>query len=275
MINKLDTMLPILARNPSAPFDLAEMALLLARDEFPFLDVEGHLHELRAMAYEVKPLLRGHLAHQVQSLCRYLFHEMGFRGNQQDYYDPNNSYFNQVLDRRTGIPITLSAVMMAIGERAGLCFAGVALPGHFIVKAVRDQEQILIDPYHGGRILSADDCEAVVQRVTGIAFEASPVTLAAAPLGLIVSRMLTNLKTIYLRNQDWQRAIRIMERLRSLQPEDVVLCRDLGVALVRNRQPGKAINHLRHYLDAVPEADDGNNIRVMLKQAVKTVAQWN
>src|SRR5256714_15391410 len=130
---QLDTALDTLARDPSAPLDLAEVSLLLARDEFSFLDVDAHLHELTAMANEVKPYLRGHLAHQIQGLCRYLFHEMGFRGNPRDYYDPRNSYFNQVLERRLGIPITLSAVTMAVGQRAGLAIAGIGLPGHFIV----------------------------------------------------------------------------------------------------------------------------------------------
>src|SRR5947207_4230857 len=111
---QLDTALETLSRDPAAPLDLAEIALLLARDEFSFLDVEGHLNELAAMAQEVKPYLRGHLAHQVQGLCRYLFHEMGFRGNERDYFDPSNSYFNQVLERRLGIPISLSAVVYGV-----------------------------------------------------------------------------------------------------------------------------------------------------------------
>src|SRR6266498_397211 len=105
MPHSLDAALEKLARDPGAPVDLAEIALLLARDEFPNLDVEAHLNELNAMAYEVRPYLRGHLAHQVQGLCRYLFHEMGFRGNVEHYYDPRNSYLNAVLERRLGIPI--------------------------------------------------------------------------------------------------------------------------------------------------------------------------
>src|SRR6266542_1355102 len=159
---QLDTALERLARDPAAPLDLAEIALLLARDEFPFLDVEAHLNELTAMAREARPYLRGHLAHRVQGLCRYLFHEMGFRGDTRDYYDPRNSYLNAVLERRLGIPITLAAVTMAIGQRAGLTIAGVGLPGHFIVKAIDPRQEILIDPFHGGRVLSLTDCENLV-----------------------------------------------------------------------------------------------------------------
>jgi regulator of sirC expression with transglutaminase-like and TPR domain len=275
MSHKLETLLPVLAREPAAPLDLAEIALLVARDEFPFLDVEAHLNEVAAMAHEVKPYLRGHLAHQVQGLCRYLFHEMGFRGNQKDYYDPRNSYFNQVLDRRTGIPISLSAVTIAIGRRAGLNLDGVGLPGHFIVKATQRGEQILIDPFHGGRILAIEDCETLVQQITGTAFEASALALAALPLGLIVQRMLNNLKAIYLQREDWPRALRTMERLRLLCPEDTVLRRDLGVCYVRHGQPGKGIDHLRVYVQTAEEAADLEQVRQVLKAALKMVAQWN
>src|ERR1019366_2952999 len=178
---KLDDALEQLSRDPAAPLDLAEIALLLARDEFPFLDVEGQLHELTTLAHEVQPYLRGHLAHQVQGLCRYLFHEMGFRGNQRNYYDPRNSYFNQVLERRLGIPISLSAVTIAVGQRAGLKMAGIGLPGHFIVKASSRGEEVLLDPFDGGRILSLADCEYLVQQATGTSFAASSLALEPIP----------------------------------------------------------------------------------------------
>src|SRR5438270_70784 len=103
----LDRALALLAHEPDGRLDIAELSLLLARDEYPFLDVEGALAEIEAMAHEAKPYVRGGLEARVQGLCRYLFHEMGFHGDSQDYYDPRNSYLNEVLDRRTGIPITL------------------------------------------------------------------------------------------------------------------------------------------------------------------------
>lgn len=271
----LDTALRQLSRDPSAPLDLAEIALLLARDEFHNLDVEAHLHELNAMARDVLPYLRGHLAHQVQGLCRYLFHEMGFRGNADDYYDPRNSYLNQVLERRLGIPISLSAVTMAIGERAGMTIAGIGLPGHFIVRASDPRQQILLDPFGGGRILSLADCEALVRRATGTDFEASSLDLQPIPLGVMVQRMLNNLKAIYLKKSDWLRCIRIMERMRQLNPEDVTVRRDLGIAFVQYGQPGKAIDHLRAYVESAAEASDAAQVRLMLNSAVRTVAQWN
>ncbi len=271
----LDEALATLARDPAAPLDLAEIALLLARDEYSFLDVEGQLQELDTMAREVATYLRGDLAQQVQGLCRYLFHEMGFRGNPREYYDSRNSYFNQVLERRLGIPISLSAVTMAIGQRAGLTIAGIGLPGHFIVRASNAEQKVLIDPFHGGRILSITDCENLVLQATGKAFDGAVLTLEPILLGLMVQRMLNNLKAIYVKQQDWPRSIRIMERLRQLKPHDVMLRRDLGLGYVRHGQPSKAIDHLRSYLDGPADAGDVERIRELLQAAEKTVAQWN
>src|SRR5205807_10541056 len=170
------------ARNPSAELDAAEIALCLAREEYPGVDVEAYLGELAAMAHDVRPRLRGGLPDRVRALCRYLFHELGFRGNSQAYYDPRNSYFNEVLDRRTGIPLTLTLVAITVGGRAGLMVEGVGLPGHFVVKAVEGSREVLFDPFHEGRLLAPRECEALVEQVTGSPFDATPETLAAATL---------------------------------------------------------------------------------------------
>src|SRR5262245_64167 len=194
----LDQALNLLAREPDAPLDVAELALHLARDEYPDLDVEAYLSELRALAHEAQRFVRGEFEARVHGLCRYLFHDVGLRGNVQDYYDPRNSYLNQVLDRRTGIPISLSAVCMAVGRRVGLNVLGIGLPGHFIVKVVEDGREILLDPFHGGRRLTVDDCAILVQQVTGQEFQPTPENLRPLPLGLMAQRVLGNLKGIYL-----------------------------------------------------------------------------
>lgn len=271
----LDATLEILSRSPEAPVDVAEIALCLAKDEYPELDVEAHLGELAAMAHEADRYMRGDLAAKVAGLCRYLFHDMGYHGNVKDYYDPRNSYVNQVMERRTGIPITLSVLTMAVGRRAGLLVEGIGLPGHFIVKATQNQREILIDPFHGGRVLTNDECENLVRQVTGVAFEASALTLQAIPVGLLVKRLLANLKGIYLGREDLPRGVRIMERLYQLNPQDVVLRRDLGATLVKTGQFGKAIDHLRFYLEQAPEAEDFKMIDKILKSAQRRVAEWN
>jgi regulator of sirC expression with transglutaminase-like and TPR domain len=271
----LDAALSLLAHNPTAPFDLAEVALEIARDEYPDLDVEASLGELGAMAHEARAYVRGSLRARVDGLCRYLFHEMGFRGNTQGYYDPRNSYLNQVLERRTGIPISLSAVAMAVGNRAGLRVAGVGLPGHFVVKAVGAGQEIFFDPFHGGRRLAVSDCENLVYQVTGEPFQATPARLAALPVGLILMRMLTNLKGIYLREGDFVRGIRVIQRLQQLDPHDPLQKRDLGVCLLRAGKPGRAIDQLLAYLAEAPGADDAGTIRQLLEQARSHVAKWN
>lgn len=271
----LDAALDLLAREPNAPIDLAEVSLHLARDEYPELDIEAHLQEFHALAHEARRFLGHDLQTSVQGLCRYLFHELGFRGNQRDYYDPRNSYLHLVVERRTGIPISLSAVAIAVGRRVGLDIVGVGLPGHFIVKARGEGQEILFDPFHGGRILSLSECAILVEQVTGREFEASAEALQPLPLGLLVQRMLNNLKGIYLGSEDFPRAIRVMERLRQLRPEDVSQRRDLGSAYLRAQQPGKAIDHLREYLRQHDDAHDADGVRTLLREAERILASWN
>jgi regulator of sirC expression with transglutaminase-like and TPR domain len=271
----LDKALTLLSHTPDASLDLAELALSLARDEYPSLDVEAYLSELDGMAHEARPHLRGSLASRVKGLCRYLFHDMGFRGNQQDYYDARNSYLNDVLERRTGIPITLSAVAMVVGRRAGLEVVGVGLPGHFVAKAIEDGEEVLFDPFHGGRQLTAEKCQRLVEQATGMPFEVNRAVLSAVPLGVMVLRMLTNLKGAYLRVSDYVRAVRIIERLRQLTPDDALQRRDLGATLLQAGQAGRAIDHLQAYLMASPQAGDADMVKQLLTQAQASVARWN
>jgi regulator of sirC expression with transglutaminase-like and TPR domain len=270
----LDASLNLLAARPNAPMDLAEIAFELARDEYPNLDVEAYLSQLSAMAHEAQRYMSGDFEARLAGLCRYLFHDMGFRGNVQSYYDPRNSYLNEVLERRTGIPITLSIVAMAIGSRAGIEIAGVGLPGHFIVKAIEDNQELLFDPFHGGRRLTPEECEHVVQQATGQPFQVRPEVLRATPPGLIVQRMLSNLKNIYMTAKDFRRAIRVIGRLLQLKPEDSIERRDLGICLVQTGSFGPAIDHLSAYL-ASSSANGEDPIRHLLDQAKAEVARWN
>jgi regulator of sirC expression with transglutaminase-like and TPR domain len=271
----LDVALGQLAVHADPPLDLAELALSLARDEYAHLDVEGYLSELAAMAREARSYLRGNLAARVAGLCRYLFHELGFHGNAQDYYDPRNSYLNQVLDRRTGLPITLSIVAIAIGRRAGLAVSGVGLPGHFIAKVSAGGRDALFDPFHGGRLLTPADCEVLVQQTTGMPFKALAESLRPEPLRAIITRMLTNLKAVYLERKDFPRAIRVMERLRQITPDDLSQRRDLGVSFVHAGQPGRAIDHLSAYLAATSDQADTAAVREFLAGAYAAVGKWN
>lgn len=272
MVN-LDVALHLLSETPAAPFDLAELALLVARDEYSSLDVEAELGELSAMAHEVRPRLRGPLAARVMALSRYLFHEQGFEGDQRDYYDPRNSYLNEVLIRRVGLPISLSILAIGVGTRAGLSVCGVGLPGHFVAKAVLEGDEVIFDPFNGGRLLSYQDCETLVEEAAGLTFAATPEALAAVNAGQVAQRILTNLKGAYLRRSDFVRAARVIGRLRQLCPDDVMQRRDLGVSLLQAGRPGRAIDELAAYLEGEPK--DGDAVQELLAQARAEVARWN
>jgi regulator of sirC expression with transglutaminase-like and TPR domain len=272
----LEELLSWMAREHAAEVDLAEVALLLAREEYGDVDVEAVLGELDAMAHDVRPRLRGPLAARVAGLSRYLFHELGFRGNTQNYYDPRNSYLNEVLDRRTGLPITLSLVAMAVGTRAGLEVQGVGLPGHFVARAVAPEEEgVLFDPFHNGRLLTPSQCEALVEQVTGARFHATADNLAAATPHAITVRLLSNLKGVYLKTADFVRAARVIRRLCQLLPDDPHQRRDLGASLLHAGQPGRALEHLEAYLQAVPNAADAESVEQLLRKAHADIARWN
>jgi regulator of sirC expression with transglutaminase-like and TPR domain len=271
----LDGMLSLLALTPDPPLDVGKMALLLACDEYPSLDVEAYLNELDGMAHEARMPLEGDLAQRVKSLSRYLFHELGLRGNERNYYDARNSYLNEVLDRRIGIPITLSAVTIAVGRRAGLQVFGVGLPGHFIVKASQGGEEILFDPYHSGRRMTLEKCRLMVEQITGLPFEVDAAALRPVTLAAMATRILMNLKGVYLRQGDFPRAARTIERLRQLAPHDLVQRRDLGATLFQAGQTGRAIDHLEAYLTASPHAGDAAEVEHMLNRARAAIARWN
>jgi regulator of sirC expression with transglutaminase-like and TPR domain len=272
----LDIALKLLAKDSSANVDLATVALLLARDEYPRLDVEAYLSEIHAMGREARSLMRGSLRTRLEGFCRYLFHDLGFVGNTQDYYDPRNSYLCDVLDRHTGLPIALSVVAMILGEQTGLSVHGVGLPGHFIAKAVDKRgEEMLFDPFNGGKVLTPAECAQLVEQTTGNTFQATPSALAPVPLGMIVLRMLNNLKVVYLQRGEFLRAVRVIERLCQLTPGNPLELRDLGASLLRANQPGRAIDPLEAYLKARPDAGDEQDVRKLLNKARGTVAQWN
>jgi regulator of sirC expression with transglutaminase-like and TPR domain len=271
----LDASLDRLADDPSAPLDAAELALHLARDEYADLDVAAYLARLDELAQQARPHLTGDLEQRVSGLSQFLFDELRFRGNVQNYYDPDNSYLNCVLDRRLGLPITLSVLTMAVANRVGLSVHGIGLPGHFVVKAVDGEQEVIFDPFHGGQALSTCDCELLVQQVTGQPFEATQLTLAAIPTGLLIRRLLTNLKGVYLKKKDYVRAARTIDRIRKLAPDDAGERRDLGMCLLHTGQAGRAIDLLSGYLTVTPKCSDAAKVQRLLKRAKVEVARWN
>lgn len=271
----LDHALQTLAADPAAPIDPFELGLHLAADEYPGLDVPVYLSRLDDLADRLAPRLAGSLPERVAALTGFLFAAEGFAGNEADYYDPRNSYLNEVLDRRLGIPLTLSLLAAAVGDRCGLTVVGVGLPGHFVAKAVAGGEEVIFDPFGGGRVLDRDACAELVRAATGQPFAATDAALAACPPGLVAVRMLSNLKGVYLQRGDFARAARVIGRLVQLRPGDPTQRRDLGVTLVHAGRPGAALDHLQAYLRAAPEADDFDAVAEFRKRALAAVARWN
>ena len=272
---KLSSALAALAADPFAPTDLARVALLIARDAYTQMNPRAYLRVIDRLADQLRPRLTGSLAARTAELSTFLFEECGFAGNTEHYYDPRNSYLNKVIDRQVGLPIALSVLAVAVGTRAGLNVVGVGLPGHFIAKAVEGSAEVLFDPFNGGQFLDAEACEALVGGVTGRPFEVTPAALAATPPGAVVARMLQNLKTAYMADRSYGRAARVTHRLAQLIPDDPTQRRDLGVLLVQAEQPGRAIDHLRHYLNADPNAEDARDVQKFLAKALTEVARWN
>ena len=255
----------LVARRESA-VDLAEAALLIAEDAYPEIDIDGYLRQLDELAEPLRTRWHAYdpLPRLVDTLNGHLFGDLGFRGNREDYYDPRNSYLNEVLDRRVGIPITLSVVYMEVARRLGLTVAGIGLPGHFIVEASRDGTSLLLDPFNGGGILTSEDCEQLVQEAYGAAVPFSEEQLAPVRKRQILTRMLNNLKRTYLGTDDPGAAWPVVEKMVLLNPESAVDRRDRGLVAYRLNNFAQARQDLRYYLEHRPDAADRAAVRASL-----------
>ena len=255
-----------LVARPDDQIDLAEGALLIAAAEYPQLQVASYLQRLDVLAERVRDRLAGETAPPVvlQELSHVLFEAEGFEGNDEAYYDPRNSFLNDVLDRRRGIPITLGIVTLEVGWRVGLPLAGVNFPGHFLVRFDGEVVKLLIDPFDGGRLLWEDEGQDLLDRVYGGMVKMRPEFLEPTPRADILARVLTNLKGIYLNVGDDARALATVDRLLLIRPEATVELRDRGLLLARAGRDAEAVAELRRYLDRVPAAPDAKRVRSLI-----------
>jgi regulator of sirC expression with transglutaminase-like and TPR domain len=255
--------LQMLAR-PDDRIDLPVAALLIAKEEYPELDVPACLSRLDRLAQGVRSCLPGPTDNPfvvLDALNTHLFEQEGFRGNQEDYFDPRNSFLNDVLERRLGIPITLSIIYVEVAARIGFRLHGIGFPGHFLVKYEGEGREILVDPFHRGAILLPEDCRARLREAYG-----DEVPMARGffrPVGprQILFRMLSNLRHVYMRDGDFPRALAALERLVALTPHDVRLRRDRGLVHLKLEHYGRAIEDLQEYVARQPEADDADAAR--------------
>jgi len=213
--------------------DLAMVTLLIAKCvEYPNLIIDEYLMRIDQMGAEIESRLGGannDPLSLVDIINNYLFVEQEFHGNEDDYYDPRNSFLNDVMDRKTGIPITLSALYIELSSRVGLALDGVGFPGHFIVKYSGPGDEVLIDPFNRGRILSEKNCQDILNRMYGGSVQFQREMLTISTKKQIINRMLNNLKGIYVGSKDYQKALSIVELILDLTPHNSSEIRDRGL----------------------------------------------
>jgi regulator of sirC expression with transglutaminase-like and TPR domain len=255
---------------------LAEAALAVAEEEYPGLDAGGYLAQLDRLGERVGQRLGPSPPPRavLDAMKVVLFREEGFRGNEADYYDPRNSYLNEVLDRRLGIPITLSILYVEVARRVGLELLGVGFPGHFLVKspAVGATPDLFIDPFNGGDVLAATECVARFQAVLkGRDFD--PSFLDPVDTRHILIRMLHNLKKIYVERGDDVRALWVIDRLLLVLPGNLEERRDRGLLSARLGGTRAAVKDLEAYLEGAPLASDAKEVAALLKD-LKGRTSW-
>ena len=256
-----------LAHLPEAEIDLGRAALLIAAVEYPALDVEQQLRLLDSLAAAASRRIGDNPdpLTAVNRLSEYLFDEVGFHGNQEEYYDPRNSFLNDVLARRTGIPIALSLVCIEVGRRLDIPLLAIGMPGHLLLRH-RDVEDWYIDPFFGGILLSPGETEQRLQDIAQGTVPWDPQYLT--PLGNreFIARMLRNLKAIYLNQRDYTRALPLLDRLVIIQPEAKQEIRDRGVVHYRLRHLQEALDDLQSYLAATAPAEDTASVERLMEQ---------
>ncbi len=261
------------ADRPEESIDLGRAALTIALPEYPDLAIAEYLRRIDDLAIgaaeragpDANPL------RAIAALNFVLFSQHQFRGNRDAYYDAKNSFLNQVIERRTGIPITLSVLYMEVAKRIGLTLDGVGFPGHFMVKTIAEGNEIVIDPFNGGEIKSRDDLAALLREMYGGKLGLRDEFTAAVSKRQILRRMLTNLKAIYAKENDLIKTLAVLDRLLILDPAAAAELRDRGVIYSRLECYGQAKDDFERYLQLAPDAADAAAVREQLVELAKQV----
>lgn len=257
---------------------LAEATLEIARGEYPGLDVRGYLERMDGLvrdAVRADPGRHAPADVRLQALNQVLFQDAGFSGNLGDGADPRNSYLNDALDRRTGLPVILSVIYLEVGARLGLRLAGVGMPLHFIVRLLEEEPPLFIDPFNKGTLMSQEDCRALLHRVSAGKVELQPEHLHPCSGRRILARILRNLKAIYVKDRDMARARRVVDQILIVQPEAVAEIRDRGMMAYQSLLFEQAVADLELYLDLAPEARDARTIRAQVQSLRRLVPAFN
>ena len=251
---------------PDEDIDLAQAALLIAATEYPELSIEREQFRIDAIAEGVASRMDDDSPlYQLNTLSEYLFDELKFAGNHTNYHDPRNSFLNDVIERRKGIPITLSLLYIEVGKRLGVPLLGIGMPGHFIVRH-RDEPDVFVDPFHGGILLSVEECAERLKQVTQGAMAWDREYLEPVNSREFIARMLRNLKVVYLQRRNYERVLATIDRVIALQPEATVEFRDRGVVNYRLGNFEDALEDLGAYVSSGEGVSDGATVMRLIDQ---------
>ncbi len=251
-------------------------ALHLARDAYPRLALPTYLSRLDEIARHVADLRPGLSATlRYEAMRQVLVGGYELRGNEDDYYDPENSYLNRVLDRGLGVPISLSIVWLEIARRLKWPVTGLGLPGHFIIRFDDNEHFVLVDPFREGRTLTTDDCRQVLDYYFDGKVPFSPDFLRPVNVRLILARLLNNLRNIYTANRDWKRVETVLQRLAAVEPDNTRHLHDLAGLLYRQGDVRMAHAHLSTYLERQSNTDNQFLVREKLAHLEAIIASLN
>ena len=259
-----------LLQTPEPELDLAEAALLIAAEEYPDLRPVVYLNQIARMSSELKQRIRAEVEPQrvVERANTYFFEELHFKGNREEYYDPRNSFLNEVIDRRVGIPITLAVLYVAVGERAGLPVRGVGMPGHFLVKyAPASTGEVFIDAFNG-RTLTREECAKMLDEMYGGTVTMRPALLEPSTKRQTLARILNNLKSLYLSRGDLARALAASDRIMLTDPHLTSEWRDRGLIQFQLRHDTEALKDFSRYLALRPEPEDAARVKQLRGQLI-------
>lgn len=244
---------------------------------YPKLDIPFYLSRIDALAESARQYIdeAKTFAERVDALSDFLFYKQNFRGNRDHFNDPRNSLLNSVMDRKLGIPISLTVLFVAVAQRAGLNAHGIGLPGHFIAGVYHDGSELLVDPFNAGVRLSSADCARLVRNGTGYRGPFQQKWLKPVRPTDLLARMLTTLCHAYIQSENWQSAIPVLQHLLMVQPETDFHLRDLGYLYLYNGSLRLSAQYLEQYLRRSPDASDFESVRSSLEIVAGRLALWN
>ena len=254
--------------------DIFEGALQIAHEEYADLNSERYRDSIESLARVARGLVTDTGRKGIEQLNAAFFDTLGFVGNAEDYYDPRNSYVNDVIDRRTGIPISLATVYCEIGRRLGLEIHGVAFPGHFLVRCESPEGDVIVDCFNG-RIMTRKDCQALLDELYEGRLRLTDDMLHDSPPQEILSRMLRNLRNVHAAQGDFARTLRWINMDIDLRPDDLENYRERGLIHARLDQPAPALADLERYAASAPEGPNRTAVVMQISLLRRLLSQMN